>query len=287
MATLVIKFSELLANDVGDGLTVLSIGEPTQGGQAVLDLDGRTITYTPPAVGQNDSFTYKIQDKLGQTSVATIFISISGQVVVPPVEGAIRAVDDHLTLNAFVAKQVYFARGSILMSANSALSLIGIGAGESTVLFGQTFSATANSKMTLFLRGVNLNATFQALGITAAVARNTGFVLTDPDASGYFTIYRDAPFSQSEIAALPAKLFGTVTTGSKYIPDGTTDGVARIPVSQLLANDQGANIRLSGLGEIDPARVEFLDETTPDLLQIRYGVYFQDFSFPYSISNES
>lgn len=92
MTVLVIKFSEILSNDNGDGLTVVSIGEPINGGKAVLDLTARTITYTPPLLAPLDSFTYKIKDRLNQTSVATIHITIVGNV-----PAMIKANDDEIT----------------------------------------------------------------------------------------------------------------------------------------------------------------------------------------------
>jgi len=64
------------SNDIGTGLEVTSVTEPTFG-DAVVEMDG-TITYTPPAslFIREDSFTYEVEDDYGQTDTATVAVNL-------------------------------------------------------------------------------------------------------------------------------------------------------------------------------------------------------------------
>lgn len=63
-------------NDTGTGLEVISVTAPLYG-TATIELDG-TITYTPPVslFRRDDQFTYTVEDDYGQTSVATVNVSL-------------------------------------------------------------------------------------------------------------------------------------------------------------------------------------------------------------------
>lgn len=64
------------SNDTGVGLEVISVTAPLYG-TATIELDG-TITYTPPVslFRRDDQFTYTVEDDYGQTSVATVNVSL-------------------------------------------------------------------------------------------------------------------------------------------------------------------------------------------------------------------
>ncbi|MCU7816552.1 MAG: autotransporter domain-containing protein [Candidatus Thiodiazotropha sp. (ex Rostrolucina anterorostrata)] len=68
---------DVLANDTGSGISVSSVGSPTNG-TAVNNGNG-TITYTPNTVFEGtDSFTYTIIDAIGATDTATVTVSVGG-----------------------------------------------------------------------------------------------------------------------------------------------------------------------------------------------------------------
>lgn len=69
--------SSVLSNDTGNGITVISYTQGTQGGTVVVNVDG-TYLYTPPLnfVGV-DTFTYTIQDLFGNTASATVTITVT------------------------------------------------------------------------------------------------------------------------------------------------------------------------------------------------------------------
>ncbi len=78
----------VLANDSGEGLTVIGLTQPANGGAAV-NVDG-TITYTPAAnFAGTDAFIYTIRDTFGQTDSATVRVTV--------VAPALEAVDDAAT----------------------------------------------------------------------------------------------------------------------------------------------------------------------------------------------
>ena len=66
----------VLANDLGIGLTVTQVGPPANG-TAVANADG-TITYTSaPNFTGTDTFTYTITDSFGQTDTATVTVTVT------------------------------------------------------------------------------------------------------------------------------------------------------------------------------------------------------------------
>ncbi|MCM8857788.1 MAG: autotransporter domain-containing protein [Candidatus Thiodiazotropha sp.] len=68
---------DVLANDTGSGISVSSVGSPTNG-TAVNNGNG-TITYIPNTVFEGtDSFTYTIIDAIGATDTATVTVSVGG-----------------------------------------------------------------------------------------------------------------------------------------------------------------------------------------------------------------
>ncbi len=78
---------DALANDGdpdGDAIHITRLITNATLGQVVLNADG-TISYSAPADAVADSFSYEIIDSLGQTSIATVYVSAPG--VVPEVPG--------------------------------------------------------------------------------------------------------------------------------------------------------------------------------------------------------
>ena len=70
--------AELLANDQGTGLSVVSVCSPTDEGGIVIDHGDGTYTYDPPfgfQPGDADSFCYTIQDAAGNTDEAVVIVS--------------------------------------------------------------------------------------------------------------------------------------------------------------------------------------------------------------------
>ena len=66
----------VLANDVGDGLEIISVSTPRYG-TAVVSADGKSIRYTLRSGYCNDhSFTYVVKDKYGNQAQATVVIDV-------------------------------------------------------------------------------------------------------------------------------------------------------------------------------------------------------------------
>ncbi len=70
--------STVFTNDQGMGLTIVSYDHTsTQGGGVVMNTTTGTYTYTPPnGFSGVDTFTYTVQDSHGDTSVATVTITV-------------------------------------------------------------------------------------------------------------------------------------------------------------------------------------------------------------------
>ncbi|MEL6476150.1 MAG: tandem-95 repeat protein [Pseudomonadota bacterium] len=76
---------DLLANDVGDGLTISAVDASSLFG-AVISFDGSTITYDPRGVfdaladGEvaDDTFTYTVTDVVGNTDDVTVSVQVDG-----------------------------------------------------------------------------------------------------------------------------------------------------------------------------------------------------------------
>lgn len=69
---------EILANDSGTGIFVLSVCSTSNAGGTITDNGNGSYTYNPPAgfqPGDADSFCYTIQDAFGNTDEATIIVS--------------------------------------------------------------------------------------------------------------------------------------------------------------------------------------------------------------------
>ena len=84
MADLTINTSQLIANDIGSGLRVTAVSQPTKGGSLVFN--GTTIEYTAGA-NQQDDFTYTVTDQWGFTSTAKVSVTVKKT-------GAVTAVAD-------------------------------------------------------------------------------------------------------------------------------------------------------------------------------------------------
>ena len=76
---------DVLSNDLGDGLSVVSVNTTGTQGTVVNNMDG-TVTYDPNGAfaaligGQTDTdtFTYTVEDSAGQTQSATVTVTIEG-----------------------------------------------------------------------------------------------------------------------------------------------------------------------------------------------------------------
>ncbi len=82
----------VLANDQGDGLTLVSVSDPSNGSAAI---SGNAVVYTPDpgfASPPNDTFTYTVRDGFQQTATATVTVTVN-----PP---GLTAADDTATTAA-------------------------------------------------------------------------------------------------------------------------------------------------------------------------------------------
>lgn len=70
---LIITDAQLLSNDEGLGLLVLSVGSAAAG--RVERIDGGVL-YTAPDTGSTDTFTYRIRDAFGATATATVTVNL-------------------------------------------------------------------------------------------------------------------------------------------------------------------------------------------------------------------
>ncbi len=65
----------VLANDAGTGLTVVQVGNPSNGTASV---SGNAVVYVPnPSFAGTDSFSYTIRDSFGQTATATVRVTVT------------------------------------------------------------------------------------------------------------------------------------------------------------------------------------------------------------------
>lgn len=76
---LIITDAQLLSNDEGLGLLVLSVGSAAAG--RVERIDGGVL-YTAPTTGSSDTFTYRIQDRFGATATATVTVNLIDATIV-------------------------------------------------------------------------------------------------------------------------------------------------------------------------------------------------------------
>lgn len=99
---------QLLGNDSGTGITILSVCATTSAGGTVTDNGDGTYTYTPPSAdfAGEDSFCYTITDGNGNTDTATISISFVEM-------EDLNAVNDDLGSYA-IGETVSFTVGQIL-----------------------------------------------------------------------------------------------------------------------------------------------------------------------------
>ncbi len=77
---------DVLANDVGEGLTLTKVNDwSVNGGRATINADGTSVTYTPRADYEgSDVFWYDFQDSEGRTNAAKVNIRIEGDVTEQP-----------------------------------------------------------------------------------------------------------------------------------------------------------------------------------------------------------
>lgn len=77
----------VLSNDVPDDVAIISYTQP-ENGIVTLDLDG-SYAYTPtPGFSGQDTFTYTIEDELGNTATATVTITVTAIDEEPEAPGA-------------------------------------------------------------------------------------------------------------------------------------------------------------------------------------------------------
>ena len=82
---------DVLANDLGAGLVVLSVGPTNRQGTAEVGGDGLNVTYTPyPDFVGTDTFTYTVQNAGGETATATVEVIVDSE--------SPTAVDDDFTV---------------------------------------------------------------------------------------------------------------------------------------------------------------------------------------------
>jgi hypothetical protein len=115
MPVLTIPTANLLANDLGQNISVVSVTSPSaEFADVVFDPVAQTVTYSIPLrshYAATDTFQYTIQDRTGQTSTATVTIKLV-QAALP---ASIKAIDD--TRNVTIPT----GSGEIAISASSIL----------------------------------------------------------------------------------------------------------------------------------------------------------------------
>ena len=83
----------VLANDSGEGLTVVEVSDPP-GGAAEISGNGQTVTYTSDAATTGtDTFTYTVQDEEGATATATVTVTVNAANGAPTAEPDAYSVD--------------------------------------------------------------------------------------------------------------------------------------------------------------------------------------------------
>jgi len=98
-----ITINTLLSNDTdpdGDALTIKSITQPTNG--VLLLVNNNTVSYTPsPDFNGSDSFTYTIDDGLGGTDTATVYITVNSinDIPVAAPDNATTMIDTSISIN--------------------------------------------------------------------------------------------------------------------------------------------------------------------------------------------
>jgi hypothetical protein len=169
----------VLDNDDGTDVTVTGVSNVTPGAVVVMNADG-TFTYTPPPglTDVIDTFTYTIQDNLGQTADGTVSVDISGMIwyVDNTADGpGTGTSDDPFTsLEVFNSKNRPDGEGDwIFLSSGE-----GNYDGGITLLNNQNLIGEGSN---LFFNGVTLNVSGTAPTVTNTGIENggSGVVLSD------------------------------------------------------------------------------------------------------------
>ncbi|MFK7905977.1 MAG: tandem-95 repeat protein, partial [Chitinophagales bacterium] len=109
--------TQLLGNDSGDGITIVSVCTTTSAGGTITDNGNGTYTYTPPFAGFSgfDSFCYTITDAAGNTDDAIISISYT------TTTSALEAVNDDL--GSYAIGEIIIFSGSELLDNDSGTNI--------------------------------------------------------------------------------------------------------------------------------------------------------------------
>lgn len=130
--------------DVGETLTILSVGAPNHGGAATLNANKTTVQYQPAAdFAGDETFTYVVSDGNGATSTGTVTVSVVNSNDPPT------AVNDNLAVNPNTTNNPLdvLANDSDAPDSGETLSIFSVGAAAhgTTSIFGSLVRYTPNS----------------------------------------------------------------------------------------------------------------------------------------------
>ncbi|MPZ49637.1 MAG: tandem-95 repeat protein, partial [Dehalococcoidia bacterium] len=204
----------VLANDLGDGLTVTTVGTPSNG-SVVINADG-TVTYTPAAgfVGL-DAFSYTITDEDGLSSSATVTVLVT-PVMEPPPVGPLAVPD--------VATTTQGTPVTINVLAND----LGDGLTVTTV------GTPSNGSVVINADG------------TVTYAPAASFVGLDAFS---YTITDEDGLSSSATVTVLVTPAGPGPSGPTAVPDVATTPQGTPVTINVLANDLGTGIEVTGASD--------------------------------------
>ncbi|QIK63277.1 tandem-95 repeat protein [Leucobacter viscericola] len=280
---------DVLANDDGDNLTVTIASDPANG-TAIVESDGR-VTNTPVAgFAGTDTFEYTVTDPVGQTSTATVTITVvAGPVAVDdsaltPEDTAVTVdllandVGEGLTLTAVGTSAdgtiVNNGDGTITFTPNAGFT----GATEFTYTVTDSFSNTSTGNVTIRVvqrpaATDDFVATPQGQAVVIDAIANdsgTGLAVTalDVNVNGTATIEADGTVKftpnagfvgDTEVGYTITDVVGQTATGTIHIrvvqnPVANPD-VAKTPQTTavtvpVLANDTGDSLSVTSIGAI-------------------------------------
>ncbi|MCP5195658.1 MAG: tandem-95 repeat protein [Gammaproteobacteria bacterium] len=271
----------VLANDTGEGLSLVQVGSPSNGRVVV---SGNAVTYTPDAnFAGFDIFTYTIRDRFEQTAAATVRITVNrptlsavDDAVTTPVSTpiAISVLANDTGTGLTLARVSTPLHGSVTISNDVVTYLPNadfIGTDTFTYRITDSFDQTATATVTVIVSAPGLNAVNDA-ATTSAGTPITIDVLTNDTGEGLTLVQIGSPLngnaviSGNAVVYTPAANFAgadgfsytvrdsfnkistarvtvTVTPSALIAVDDTAITPARISVTiPVLANDVGTGL---------------------------------------------
>ena len=248
---------DVLANDTGSGLSILSFDATSAQGFSVTNT-GTLLSYTPTGgfLGQ-DSFTYSIEDANGNQATATVSITVKAVVVA---DGVLNAEDDSITV------AVNSSSTSIDVTANDNYGVNGPNASHPLTLpGGKLVTASAQGGDIAVVNG-NINYT-----------PKNGFTGTD---SFEYTLTDSKGFADKGIV--------TITVGGALAAVAVNDTfevvVDTATPLNVLANDTGSGLTILSF-DATSAQGFTVSGSASSLTYTPTGGYLGQDSFTYSIED--